>query len=256
MGGTTSVPGGACGDDVDSDSIPAGCDNCPDKSNANQYDCDANGTGNACDYCMGWFRSTSCTLGVPEIVQATGCLSNPNSVSWCDLNEDGVSDTVDFGIVLCQYGSGGVGCCSLPSGACCGFHSNVFTVLNQPCIQVQESTCESLGDGTYLGDGVACPPSCTNGGDCPSDLNACTCETCSGCCRNTTVRYGNVNCAGPANAVDLDDILCCLGGFSNAANCRNADIHPPCAGNGIINLDDVLSVLNAFSGADPCGCLD
>lgn len=51
--------------------------------------------------------------------------------------------------------------------------------------------------------------------------------------------------------VTIDDILCCLNGFSNFASCPLADLHP-CFGNGSISLDDILWTLAAFSGADYC----
>jgi hypothetical protein len=51
--------------------------------------------------------------------------------------------------------------------------------------------------------------------------------------------------------VNLDDILCVLGGFSNLSLCPLGDIHP-CPGNGAVTLDDILWVLAAFAGADYC----
>lgn len=86
---------------------------------------------------------------------------------------------------------------------------------------------------------------------CPDD-NACNCVQCiAGTCVFSCTGFGNVNCSGPIN---LDDILCVLGGFANYADCPNGDISP-CGGNGIINLDDILASLNAFGGQNPCGCM-
>lgn len=88
----------------------------------------------------------------------------------------------------------------------------------------------------------------------PSDGDVCSCCQCaSGICQAVPVIYGDVNCSGTANA-NLDDILCCLTGFSSFPQCPNADIAPTCSGNDLINLDDILAVLGAFSGANPCGC--
>ncbi len=99
--------------------------------------------------------------------------------------------------------------------------------------------------------------SCTQNSDCLSDAgnNGCNCAMCiSGFCNYTCSTFGNTNCELP-QVVNLDDILCTLGGFSNINNCPNADI-APCGGNGIINLDDILAVLAAFSGGNPCGCTE
>jgi hypothetical protein len=66
--------------------------------------------------------------------------------------------------------------------------------------------------------------------------------------------HGDVAPVGPPAGnciVNLDDILCLLAGFANAANCRSGDI-APCGGNGIINLDDILSGLGAFAGSYAC----
>lgn len=97
--------------------------------------------------------------------------------------------------------------------------------------------------------------SCASDFEC-ADLGACTCDRCiSNVCRQTDITYGDVNCAGPVNQVNLDDILCVLMGFSNFDSCPNGDIAPACTGNSAISLDDILAVLAAFGGADPCGCL-
>lgn len=56
--------------------------------------------------------------------------------------------------------------------------------------------------------------------------------------------------------MNLDDILCVLGGFSTFANCPFGDVHPRDAIE-TVGLDDSLRVLAAFSGAlnrlNPCG---
>ena len=40
--------------DVDADSIPDSCDNCPTVSNAGQIDADGDGVGDVCDVCEGF----------------------------------------------------------------------------------------------------------------------------------------------------------------------------------------------------------
>lgn len=99
---------------------------------------------------------------------------------------------------------------------------------------------------------------CADNGDCvlaDDAANAvCTFDRCvANICTQEAAEYGDVNGAGPSNP-NLDDILCCLGGFGNFDACPNADIRPVCMGNDIINLDDILGVLAAFGGDDPCGC--
>lgn len=88
--------------------------------------------------------------------------------------------------------------------------------------------------------------------DCTSD-NACNCVTCSaGQCVFFCTTFGNINCDG-GYMVNLDDILCGLGGFADFSQCPNADV-APCGGNSVISLDDILGVLNAFASGSSCGC--
>jgi hypothetical protein len=88
-----------------------------------------------------------------------------------------------------------------------------------------------------------------------SAQNVCTCDRCvNSVCTHTPIHYGNINCAGPVNQVNLDDILCVLAGFANFSSCPNGDTHPACMGNNVINIDDILAILAAFGGADPCNC--
>lgn len=85
------------------------------------------------------------------------------------------------------------------------------------------------------------------------DTDVCTHDRCSGAaCLHSAVEFGDVNNAGGVLA-NLDDILCALNGFSNYANCMNADI-ANCAPNDSIDLDDILAVIAAFAGVDPCSC--
>ncbi len=95
---------------------------------------------------------------------------------------------------------------------------------------------------------------CSTNLQCHNDNNVCTCDRCvSTVCQHNFTIYGNTNC-DTASLPNVDDILCTLSGFSNFANCPNADLKPNCTGNNIINIDDILAVLNAFSGQDPCAC--
>lgn len=99
------------------------------------------------------------------------------------------------------------------------------------------------------------PPSAGLGSATCHDNDVCTCDEClDGNCAYRPIHYGDANCAGPPNQVNLDDILCVLGGFASFANCPNGDMHPACTGNNMINIDDILAVLAAFGGADPCRC--
>lgn len=139
---------------------------------------------------------------------------------------------------------------------------------------ISASTAQSGGVGTIAAEPLPAPPlyqlndgfwsavspcsetvSATAGSvDC-HDNDVCTCDGCSGgYCEFKPIRYGNVDCAGPPNQANLDDILCILAGFANFVACVNGDIHPACTGNNVINLDDILGVLGAFAGNDPCGC--
>lgn len=115
------------------------------------------------------------------------------------------------------------------------------------------------GSGYELNGGFWLPAAsgvpCAAVGECAADgpNNACNHAACaSGFCSYICVKYGDVK-APPDGLVNLDDILCVLGGFSSFGSCVNGDIHP-CGGNAIINLDDILGVLGAFAGANPCGC--
>jgi len=70
-----------------------------------------------------------------------------------------------------------------------------------------------------------------------------TCEPCK-------QLYGDL-VAIEGRVVDVDDILCCLDGFSDPQLCPQADVHP-CGGNGVLDVDDILAALDAFSGFFAC----
>lgn len=107
-------------------------------------------------------------------------------------------------------------------------------------------TCEIALGGVFQGDGSNCQS---------PDVCAAVCTPCP---------YGDItsaiacvpNCMGDRAAVDFDDIVCALNGFTNAADCPCADVFgegaTPCEPNGTINFDDVLAILDAFAGVFAC----
>lgn len=126
--------------------------------------------------------------------------------------------------------------------------------IGQPDAGALSGSNYELNGGFWFPSAPAGAP-CTTAADCKLDTpnNACNHATCpAGWCTYSCVKYGDV-VAPAGGTVNLDDILCVLGGFSSFSACFNGDINP-CGGNGIINLDDILAVLAAFSGANPCGC--
>lgn len=94
---------------------------------------------------------------------------------------------------------------------------------------------------------------------CDSDLacmdnNPCTVDRCvNGVCAPGTAEFGNVDAVGPDHAT-LDDLLCAIRALSDPGACPNADLYPPCLGDGVIDVLDIIWVLRAFGGEDPCGC--
>lgn len=197
-----------------------------------QLDCQPNGVPDVCDLSGG--TSLDCNNNdIPDECDANDCQPNGipddcdiSSLSSTDCNANSVPDECDL--------AGGNGSDCQPNG--------VYDLCD-----IQNATSLDInGNGTPDECEVLCPNNCF-------DANVCTCDRCiSGTCSNTPRGYGDVNCTG--GPVNLDDILCTLAGFSDVGSCRNADIAPPCTGNGIINLDDILRVLAAFSGTLPCGC--
>lgn len=127
------------------------------------------------------------------------------------------------------------------------------TVVSTFCASccTPESLCAEYPDEPGLG----CPGGTGDSNCC--DANVCTYNWCSGTCGECQfegTRYGNVN-GDPNHLVTVDDIICAMDCFADYAECPNADIAPPCTGDGICTMDDILAVLGAFSGADPCGCV-
>lgn len=94
---------------------------------------------------------------------------------------------------------------------------------------------------------------------CDSDLacmdnNPCTVDRCvNGVCAPATTEFGNVDAVGPDHAT-LDDLLCAIRALSDPGACPNADLYPPCLGDGVIDVLDIVWVLRAFGGEDLCGC--
>lgn len=189
-------------------------------------DCNGNSVPDECDLSSG--LSTDCQPDqVPDECQLTGN----------DCNADQIPDD-------CQLAGNDVippGGDGIPDDCQCDDDNDCAP--GEAC-NLAIWTCETV-----------CVP-CATALDCSESLapenNACNCATCvANCCVFTCAKYGSVfHCS---NTVNLDNILCVLGGFANADNCPNGDLHP-CDGNGLINLDDILGVLQAFGGANPCGC--
>jgi hypothetical protein len=197
-----------------------------------EVDCQPNGVADDCELSAG--TSLDCNDNdIPDECEAPDCQSN-DVPDECDIaggfstdcNANGIPDECDI--------VAGLGTDCQPNG--------VFDL------------CEILGGSSqdFNNNGIPdeCDAHCAAG---CGDNNVCTCDRClNGVCTHTPRAFGDTNCSG--GAVNLDDILCSLSGFANLNSCRNADIAPPCTGNGIINLDDILRVLSAFGGADLCGC--
>jgi hypothetical protein len=209
-------------------------------------DRDGSGQADACEDCRPILGGSAC---------------NPNACP--PLSQDCASIRL-----TCGTGPGPLPQCII-SVCDCVFMSGCHVALNehgQPsctggCPMTGES-CVLRGidsDGNGTRDTYQCEcalETCVHSVDC-HDFNVCTCDRCRpelGLCEHFPIEYGNVDCMGPPEQANIDDILCVLQGFSNIRHCPNADLHPPCLGNTIINLDDILAVLQAFAGFDPCGC--
>ena len=89
--------------DSDSDTIPNGCDNCPNDPNQDQADQDADGVGNACDLCVGDNRLIGqpcdgddvdlCKGGTWEC--STGSLACNDDPAMDDTDGDGIDECHD-----------------------------------------------------------------------------------------------------------------------------------------------------------------
>lgn len=221
-----------------------------DLCNGTGFDCNFNGVLDACDLfgpsedcnnddlpdeCNIWRGdSFDCNInGTPDECESPNC--NADLVLF-DINSGGTRSSGGvYALTASTAQHGGVG--KLTS------FSNTYT----------------LADGFWHAAAPAgCP--CTTLADCRNstcmDDNGCNHATCvSGTCVFTCERYGDVQPAGGNGIVNIDDILCILGGFASYQSCPNADINP-CGGNATINLDDILSVLVAFAGGNPCSCTE
>ena len=89
---------------------------------------------------------------------------------------------------------------------------------------------------------------CDDGNDCTAD-DRCTLAACTG--TPVVVLFGDVVPPGGNGIADIDDLLCVLAGFADAAECPDGDL-APCGGNGVIDIDDVLVELLAFAGEFAC----
>lgn len=158
----------------------------------------------------------------------------------------------DYEIIKSAIGGGG--------GTCSGGDYSLKGTVGQANTGILNGGDYSLNGGFWSpsAGNSGCP--CTTVADCRNatcaDDNACNHASCmSGTCAFTCERYGDVQPPGGNGVVNLDDILCVLGGFANFTSCSNADIYP-CSGNAVVSLDDILAALGAFAGANPCSCTE
>ncbi|MFK7886784.1 MAG: hypothetical protein AB8G16_07955 [Gammaproteobacteria bacterium] len=86
-------------DDDDNDGLDASFDNCSNVANANQYDSDGDGYGNACDADIA--LPNDCVVNVSDLgVLRAAFFARPSDATWnadADLNGDGVVNVVDLG---------------------------------------------------------------------------------------------------------------------------------------------------------------
>lgn len=100
---------------------------------------------------------------------------------------------------------------------------------------------------------------CNDPCECDSDAacldnNPCTVDRCLGAlCELTVTQFGNADGVGP-DYPTVDDLLCAIQALTDPSACPNADLYPPCYGDGVYDSRDVELLRSAFSGADPCGC--
>ncbi len=274
--------------DADDDEVPDAIDNCINVANSNQSNVDGDALGDACDPCptipiggsdcqpnsmdddceLALGKSLDCNANnIPDECEIlVDCNSNlqPDicdiaTGTSADCNVNGVPDECESpncnaDLVLFDINSGGTrssgGVYALTAST--AQHGGVGKLTSF-------SNTYTLADGFWHAAAPAgCP--CTTLADCRNstcmDDNGCNHATCvSGTCVFTCERYGDVQPAGGNGIVNIDDILCILGGFASYQSCPNADINP-CGGNATINLDDILSVLVAFAGGNPCSCTE
>lgn len=207
---------------------------------------DGSGQADACEECQPILDGRACNPhACPALSQDCSpvslfCGPGPGPLPVCIINECDCVFMFGCHVVLNQLGQPSC------SGGC--------PFNGESCVL---RGVDSDGNGTR--DTFKCEcvlETCVNDVDC-HDFNVCSCDRCQvelGVCEHFPIEYGNVDCMGPPNQANIDDILCVLQGFTNIRLCTNADLHPPCIGNQIINLDDILAVLQAFAGFDPCGC--
>jgi hypothetical protein len=133
----------------------------------------------------------------------------------------------------------------------------------------------TMVSGAADGPQLCIPEDCNDGNPCTTDScagaacqfanNSNPCDDGDSCTRNdlcsegacsgtvAPVLYADIYPALGDLDVNLDDILCCLDGFSDFFLCPQGDIHPcPPNNDGKIDLDDITSVLDTFAGFPPC----
>jgi hypothetical protein len=113
-------------------------------------------------------------------------------------------------------------------------------------------------------DGNPCTTDACNGFlGCVHSNNANPCEdgdlctvndTCGGgACTGTriTVLYADIFPPGGDGAVDVDELVCLVGGYANMDDCPEGDIEP-CGGDADIDVDDLVNMVRAYAGDFAC----
>ncbi len=239
--------------------LPGLCPSCGNGTTDDGEQCDDGNelSGDGCNQLCQW-EGACCNGATCNVVTPVQCTSLGGQYQGNDTECPGVCGQG----ACCNNGV----CAFIHVSACTGNFQGFATICApDPCPDVcgnhELEGIEECDDGNQrdgdgcssqcLIDGVACM---TNADCVVADEDVCTCDRCiSNVCEFLPVRFGNVNCQGPAIA-NLDDILCVLAGFASFAACPNGDLAPGCTGNNLINLDDILRVLSAFGGGDPCNC--
>jgi hypothetical protein len=104
--------------DPDLDTVPGGCDNCPNVANTNQSDVDGDGVGDVCDNCPNVANTNQSDVdgdGVGDVCDNCPTIYNPDQA---DSDHDGIGDACDPTCVHCAAPTGA--CDGQPVGTPCG----------------------------------------------------------------------------------------------------------------------------------------
>ena len=154
------------GSDPDGDGFPGGigdaCDNCPNASNANQADGDADGYGDACDSCAG--PGSTDTDGDGSCDQFDNCAFVPNA-DQADGDGDGFGDVCDGCVGPGNTDTDGDGVCNQVDNCPSAFNPNQADGdgdgFGDAC-----DFCAGPGPNDSDGDGV-----CDQSDNCPFAFN-------------------------------------------------------------------------------------